>query len=69
MNCVQKLTLTKAGHRYVFHYKAGQETGVIASIAALAESEEQDFDYLDAAVLSCHMGRLKTKGARVHDSL
>ena len=57
MNHVRQLSLVKGSHRYVFRYKVGRESDIIAAFAEIAADTEQDFDWFDAAVLSYQMGR------------
>jgi len=56
-NPCRQLSLLKGGHRYVFRYQPGQEADVISAFAQLAEDQDSEFDWFDAAVLSYQMGR------------
>jgi len=57
MNLVRQLSLVKGRHRFVFRYLPGKESEVISAFASLAASEESDFDWFDAAVMSYQMGK------------
>jgi len=57
MNLVRQLSLVKGRHRFVFRYLPGKEAEVISAFASLAASEESDFDWFDAAVMSYQMGK------------
>jgi hypothetical protein len=51
------VSLEKGAHRYVFQYSEGRESDLLAAFVELALSEDMDFDWFDAAVLSYQMGR------------
>ncbi|MFQ5806286.1 MAG: hypothetical protein ACE5I3_07545 [Phycisphaerae bacterium] len=51
------MSLAKGRHRYVFWYREGQESSLLASLVQLAEATDTNFDWLDAAVLSYQMGK------------
>ena len=51
------LSLVKGRQRYVFWYRRGQESALLASLLEHAERPDLDFDFFDAAVLSYQMGR------------
>jgi len=57
LSVIRQLSLVKGDERFVFRYKAGQETEVIDSLAGMAGNSESAFDWFDAAVLSYQMGR------------
>ena len=57
MNLIRQLSLVKGRHRFVFRYQPGNEADVLQAFASLAGSEEADFDWFDAAVMSYQMGR------------
>lgn len=50
------LSMVKGRHRYVFRYEEGAEPHLLASLVALADDPESEFDWFDAAVLSYQMG-------------
>lgn len=54
---VRCLSMTKGPHRFVFRCPVGREMDLLASLVALAEDAESDFDWFDAAVLSYQMGQ------------
>lgn len=56
------LSLAKGQHRFVFRFREGQESAVLATFVDLASCAESEFDWYDAAVLSFELGR------RVEDS-
>ncbi len=45
------LSLAKGVHRYVFRYKPGAESRIVDEIMRLAESDDTNLDWLDAATL------------------
>jgi hypothetical protein len=49
---VRTLTLAKGGHRYLFRYTPGRESEIIDQIMKLAEDEQSNLDWMDAAMLS-----------------
>ena len=51
------LSLTKGGHKYVFHYSAGCEEELVDQIMHLAEDPQTNLDWLDAATLSFQVAR------------
>lgn len=51
------LSLAKGRHRFVFWYRDGQETELLASFVQLAADPDSEFDWFDAAVLSYQMGK------------
>lgn len=55
------LSLVKGRHRFVFWYRDGQETELLASFVQLAADPESEFDWFDAAVLSYQMGRVTSQ--------
>jgi hypothetical protein len=57
MDETKRLVLVKGGERYVFRYRAGEETRVIDVFAEMAADHTSEFDWFDAAVLSYQMGR------------
>jgi len=57
MSVVRQLSLVKGDERFVFRYKAGQESQVIDLFAEKAADQQSAFDWFDAAVLSYQMGR------------
>ncbi len=48
---IRTLTLAKDGHSYVFRYPAGHENKVIDHLMELAQADQTNFDWLDAATL------------------
>lgn len=56
-NDSRQLSLVKNGHRYVFRYRVGQESDVVAAFVEMASDSESGFDWFDVAVLSYQMGR------------
>ena len=57
MSVIRQLSLVKGVERFVFRYQPGQEPDVIDAFASLADNQESEFDWFDAAVLSYQMGR------------
>jgi len=58
MNSAQRcLSMIKGEHRYVFRYADGCESELLASLVALANDPDSEFDWFDAAVLSYRMGQ------------
>jgi hypothetical protein len=57
MSVIRQLSLVKGAERFVFRYQPGQEPDVIDAFASLADNQESEFDWFDAAVLSYQMGR------------
>ena len=57
MSVIRQLSLVKGAERFVFRYQPGQEPDVIDAFASLADDQESEFDWFDAAVLSYQMGR------------
>ena len=57
MSMVRQLSLMKGTERFIFRYRTGQEADVIDAFAQMAGSDESEFDWFDAAVLSYQMGR------------
>jgi hypothetical protein len=57
MSVIRQLSLVKGGDRFVFRYPPGHEAEVIDAFAELADDQESQFDWFDAAVLSYQMGR------------
>lgn len=53
----KQLSLIKGAHRFLFRYREGQETELLAALLELAADPKSPFDFLDAAVLSFQMGR------------
>lgn len=53
----KRLSLAKGREKFVFYYRAGQESAVLAAVLELADDPESPVDWLDAAVLSFQMGR------------
>jgi len=53
----RQLVLVKNGQRYVFRYRKGDETQMLAHLVDLAQDDGSDLDWFDAAVLSHQMGR------------
>ncbi len=51
------LSFVKGRHRYVFWYRPGQESELLASFLEYAERPDVEFDWFDAAVLSYQMGK------------
>ncbi len=51
------LSFVKGAHRFVFWYRPGQESELLASFLEYAERPDVDFDWFDAAVLSYQMGK------------
>lgn len=51
------LSMVKGRHRFVFRYAEGFEAELLASIVALANDPDSEFDWFDAAVLSYQMGQ------------
>ena len=51
------ISLHKGNHRFLFRCCEGRESELLATFVDLAMSEETEFDWFDAAVLSYHMGR------------
>lgn len=51
------LTLSKGEHRYIFRYAEGREADLLETFTALARSDDANFDWLDAAVLSYQLGK------------
>jgi len=51
------LNLTKGDHTYVFRYAPGCEDLILDEIAALAEDDGCDLDWLDAATLGFQVAR------------
>lgn len=52
------LSLMKGRDCYVWWYDEGQERALLASIVEAAEDPRSDFDFNDAAMLGCAIGRL-----------
>lgn len=46
------LCLEKEGHTYLFRYAKGLEDEVVEEMMCLADDDEMDFDWMDAAALS-----------------
>lgn len=57
MGEIRQLSLVKGEERFVFRYQPGREADVIDAFASMASSQENQFDWFDAAVLSYQMGR------------
>lgn len=51
------LSMVKGRHRFVFRYAEGCEAELLASLVALANDPDSEFDFFDAAVLSYQMGQ------------
>lgn len=51
------MNFAKGRHRFVFRYEPGQEARMLAMFADLAEREDSEFDWFDAAVLSYQLGK------------
>lgn len=49
---MRTLTLTKDGHQYAFRYAPGSEDRIVEELMRLAEDEDCNLDWLDAAALS-----------------
>ncbi len=60
------LSMVKGRHRYLFRYAEGREGDLLASLVALADDPDSEFDWFDAAVLSYQMGQQRS---RVFDAL
>lgn len=54
---LRQVSLMKGAHRYIFRYSQGDEAPVIDSFVDLADDNESEFDWFDAAVLSYQMGK------------
>lgn len=48
----RSLRLDKGRHQYIFSYHSGQESELLSAFVELAEDDDCDFNWLDAAVLS-----------------
>jgi hypothetical protein len=49
--------LTKAGHRYVFRYREGQETHILDALVHLAAAPDGNLDWFDVGVLAHQLGK------------
>ncbi len=57
MSVSRRLSLVKGQDTFIFRYAPGDEADVINAFAELADEEDSEFDWFDAAVLSYQMGR------------
>ena len=57
MRVFRRLSLIKGKDRFVFDYTSGQEIETLGAIMSLADDPESEFDWFDAFVISCQMGR------------
>ena len=53
----RQLELVKDGHRYLFRYCAGEESGVIDDLVSLAKDPHSPLSMYDAAVLTHQLGQ------------
>lgn len=53
----RQLALVKNGHRYVFHYSAGQESELLERLSSMARDPACKLEMFDAAVLSHQVGQ------------
>lgn len=53
----RQLALVKNGHRYVFHYSAGQESELLERLSNMARDPGCKLEMFDAAVLSHQVGQ------------
>ena len=58
------LSLSKGGHKYVFRYSPGHEDEVVDQIVQLAEDNDTNLDWLDAATLSFQIARYTAAGCQ-----
>ena len=58
------LSLAKGEQRFVFWYHQGREAELMAALLQMADNDETEFDWFDAAVLSFRMGRQTEAKAR-----
>ena len=56
------LILDKGGHRYVFRYRDGAESRIVDEIMCLAERDDCNLDWLDAAMLSFQVAHCAAGG-------
>lgn len=49
--------MIKGTHKYVFRYSAGHEAQIISEFVNLADDDQTQFDWFDAAVLSYQVGK------------
>lgn len=54
---LRQISLVKGAQRYVFKYTTGNEPQIIDSFIDLADNNDNEFDWFDAAVLSYQMGK------------
>jgi hypothetical protein len=54
---LRQISLVKGTERYVFRYEPGNEPQIIDTFVDLADDNESEFDWFDAAVLSYQMGK------------
>jgi len=54
---LRQVSLVKGAHRYIFRYTSGDEAQIIDAFVELADDNESEFDWFDAAVLSYQMGK------------
>ena len=51
------LSLVKDGHKYLFRYAPGSENELVEEIIRMAEDDQCNLDWLDAATLSFQVAR------------
>ncbi len=49
--------MIKGTHKYVFRYSPGHEAQIISEFVNLADDDQTQFDWFDAAVLSYQVGK------------
>ncbi|MBT5136046.1 MAG: hypothetical protein HOM36_00660 [Phycisphaerae bacterium] len=58
-----RVVLVKGENQWRFEWEAGQELEAVEAITAIAKSNENDFDWFDAAMVCHEMSKITAKAA------
>ena len=58
-----RVVFVKGEHQWRFEWQDGEELGTVQFITEIAQSNETDFDWFDAAMVCHEMSKISTKAA------